>query len=136
MSQVKLSKAESRMKFRRDLLYILLLVVALLNFFLPISDKGLGIKHFTQWLVLLIYIKTILGFLSYGKQTIPFASMTLIRLFQMGWSIHKHTFNLPAFIIVIVIDVLVFSYLIYFRSAYVYVVKKEEDEIDVGGDEQ
>jgi hypothetical protein len=132
LTKKKFNKAESRIKFKRDILVALLILTVILNLFLPITSSGrLGLSFISIWLLLIFQVKGLLAALSYGEFSIPMASILFFRIYQGIRISNVHGLTTWSFVILIFIDFCIICYSLYFRSTMFY--KLEKVKIKAGG---
>lgn len=120
-----LTKYEKEMMLNLNIIKWVAVLIVMVNFLLPIFQKGIGVNSIFQWIIVAVHIKTLGNAVGIFEQKVPILSIGFLRIFEIGiHSIFKfNPINWSFFLIILVIDFIYLFLLFIDKQSYEYIVE-------------
>lgn len=120
-----LSKYEKEMLLNLNIIKGVAVLLVMVNFLLPVFQKGIGLNDFFQWIIVGVHIKTLGNALGIFEQKVPILSIGFLRIAEIIiHSVFKfNPINWSFFLIVLVIDFVYLFLLFIDKQSYEYIVE-------------
>lgn len=120
-----LTKYEKEMLLNLNIIKGVAVLIVMVNFLLPVFQKGIGFNSVFQWIIVAVHIKTLGNAVGIFEQKVPILSIGFLRIFEIGiHSIFKfNPINWSFFLIILVIDFVYLFLLFIDKQSYEYIVE-------------